>query len=219
MRLASIATSVAAAIGTGLAAAPPQDADAEKQRNAYAVQLSFRVADCVVDHNRRDAIALLRQVAGSTGERKALRPIGQHVQRCYRLIGREDSRMSMPVVIIRAQIAEALFRRDFGPGRNQSAPARLPPFDPSLTASPDPSVRRSALASGFASCVAAALPEESAVLLNTSPYSPEEQTVIDRLLPVFSGCMPAGAQLQINYPLFRGFVAEALYRQRAGARP
>jgi len=217
MKRALSAVAAAATMAGGVAAAPPEQAEAELGRNAYAVQLSFRVADCVVDGNRRHAIAVLQQVPGSAGERQALLPVRRHVHRCYQRIGREDSMMTMPLAIVRAQIAEALYRRDFGPGRGGSSLARLPAFDGQHRFSPDPAVRRSAVAGGFASCVVAARPEESVVLLNTTPYSPEEQAAIDRLLPVFSGCMPDGSELQINYPLFRGFVAEALYRQRAGA--
>jgi hypothetical protein len=182
-----------------------------------AVVLAHLVGKCFVERNRAVAVRLLEQVPMTIQETSALRSGWRTYRDCYRDIGREESELRAPITIIRGQFAEALYEEDFdrsGRPRRRSL-AALPDPDALLAGAPvGAGTRRSAVAGRFAACVARARPQETAQVLATPPGSAEEQSAMERLVPQFRPCHDGG-DLQINYPLFRGFLAEGLYRRGA----
>ena len=195
----------------------------EVARTDDALRLGNRLAACAVGHNRGGTVAMLEEFPASTGEMIASRRVWHTWRSCYNQIGESEDALATPRRVMRAQLAEALYEHDFASGRDRPRRlARLPsPVAPRDPANRDEAVQLSARAAGFATCVVAARRPDALALLATEPASPEEEAAIRRMLPQFRSCLSPGAPLEINFPLFRGFVAEALYRSSAaegGAR-
>jgi hypothetical protein len=190
-------------------------------RTDDALRLGHRLAACAVGHNRGGTVALLEELPASTGEMIASGRVRHSWRSCYNQLGESEDALATPRPAMRALLAEALYERDFGAERARSRTryARLP--EP--VARPDPSnrdaqVRVSARASSFATCVAHTRPGDAAALLVTEAASPAEEAVVQRLAPHFRACLPPGPPFEINFALFRGFIAEALYRSSAAPR-
>lgn len=190
----------------------------EVARTDDALRLGHRLAACAVGHNRGGVVAMLEEVPASTREMIASRRVWHSWRSCYNQIGESEDALATPRRVMRAQLAEALYEHDFAAGRprRRGWPARLPaPVAVRDPAGRSDEIQLSARASSFASCVVAARRSDADALLGTEPASPAEEGAVRRMLPQFSSCLPSGAPLEINFPLFRGFVAEALYRSSA----
>jgi hypothetical protein len=62
----------------------------------------------------------------------------------------------------------------------------------------------------FADCVVAADPSSSDALLRTEPYTAEEGAAVSRLVPQLGPCLQDGKTYQLDAPILRGLIAQAL---------
>ena len=191
-----------------------------------------RFAACFVKSGRELAIRILEESPGSSGEASRLAPVVYHS--CYRRhlsmvlpqpggARRSDSvAYFQPRSDIRAVLAEALYKADFHPsGEPRSAQlARMPKYE-ELAAAPTGSALAAGLASAgaFARCIVERDVAGARRLLDSAPRTRGETMALESFAPFLEGCVPAGKDPAVPGPIFRGYVAEALYRhfQLAGS--
>lgn len=71
----------------------------------------------------------------------------------------------------------------------------------------------------FADCVVATDPYTADFLFRTETGSPEEQRALDVLGPLMSPCLPQGQQVQLQIPLVRVWIGEALWHAATNSVP
>lgn len=119
--------------------------------------------------------------------------------------------------VLRETLFTALYQRDFGraaPPDLSHAPTMVlaSEFDGDAVAIP-PTVTFERV---VGHCIASADPSDSHRLLMTKIASSEEQEALQRVVPQLAGCVPAGQRVEFSRSVFRGVLAEALYKLRRG---
>jgi len=71
----------------------------------------------------------------------------------------------------------------------------------------------------FADCVVATDPFTADFLFRTATGTPEEQRALDVLGPRISPCLPQGQQIQLQIPLVRAWIGEALWHAATTSVP
>ena len=156
----------------------------------------FEAGRCIVQHDRRAAIALLRTLPldGSAADLSALGACAAGAE-------------SASAMLLRGAIAQALFQRDFrGTVGHEPRPGQ-DPVDlglPGIAAAPE-SYR-------WADCVVRNDPPATERLLRTAVGSPQESAAVSELQPYMSACMALGAEISVRPSEMRSLFAQGAYQ-------
>jgi hypothetical protein len=164
-----------------------------------------QLGDCLARTRRTAAIALLATTPGTAQETAATRALLGNNTSCLQ----PNSRMRAGRDVIRASVAEGLYRRNF------TAPPPAQRFqEPEADAPPLP------LLVDFASCYVQTHPAEAHNLLAATRLgSREEHEALRALAPTLGQCLAAGVRFEFPAPLVRLALAEALYQRARRLMP
>jgi hypothetical protein len=207
------------------AAAPAQSGSGRRDED-QAVVLG-RFAECVVARWRRSVVQVVEQVPATAQERQRLSGAIGGWGFCLEPLSAAHTSLVFQPDVMRGPFIEALYEKDFTPGRSHIGALAVLPDPIELVRRPGTTdrTRNAAIVGVFATCVVLRRTADAAALLATAPASRDEARAIGGLASDFGNCFPAGAQFDITVPLLRGYLAEALYRQAAlaaateGVRP
>jgi hypothetical protein len=170
---------------------------------AQAERMMRSFAQCVVRGDDGTARRLLAVAAGSAEERPLMARIVSRRSACL-----TQGQLRMKGDWMRGAIAEQLYL--------QSYPQALD--TPSQPDAPVAAARGENPYRAYARCVAARNGPAVDAVLRAAPGSDAEKAAYRQTMPTLSSCIAGGeaARLEIDRTALRGFLAEALYRQRAG---
>jgi hypothetical protein len=205
-------------------AAPALAQEEEYRRHppAEAERAMAQFSRCTIESSslRRRAERFLRLIPGQPNYRAE--SVGVATSRCVPLQVSGQARMTFPHILFRSALFSALYRREFG----RTPPADLssaPPLSLADEFEGDTSTlpRDMRLIRALGDCAARADTARVHALLRTEVGSRDERPALDAVIPVLSGCLPAGRDLRFSRVMLRGILAEGLYKLRkaAVARP
>jgi hypothetical protein len=176
-----------------------------------SVQAAHQLAGCIVV--KRGSIA--RGILDSRDEQQVKKFESQSggTVECMANISRNDLVDSILVMypgdIMRGDIAEELLKR------NRSAMQQLQPLPMERTYSRPWYVftGRHVSLDEMATCVANTNPAAIAALINSEPFSGDEDSAFGTLIPVLGPCLVAGTKLDARREPLRAALAEALYQR------
>ena len=191
---AVVASSAAAQLAPGISGHPGIRYMGEEE-----IWWSIRqLGDCLARTRRSASMAMLATVAGSPEEDRATRAVLGNNTSCLQ----PNSRMRVGREVIRAAVAEALYRRNF------AGPPPAQPFQEPEGGAPVP------LLLDFAQCYAQTRPAEVHQLLATTRLgSRDEHQALARLAPTLGSCLVAGVRFEFSAAVVRLALAEALYQR------
>ena len=184
----------------------PIERPTASQREGTRVLYLF--ADCIVERQPADALALLQMEPGAPQHSEVLGRIVGKENRCLRA-----TTMRLSVVPFRGAIANALYTLHYPTFAADRLPQSPDTAGAMLSGNPD------ALMSDFARCVVRTDPVAVDALLRTRPASDAEHDSLRALSVHFSSCLFQGQSLSANPLGLRSVLAEAAYRLSIGAVP
>ena len=202
---------------------PPPDVPASgssPQRPASAAPQAevLRAAACLAGRDAEAAERLLATAPYSRDEREAAVRTLRLAGRCVRA---RDG-LATSAARLRGAVAEALYEARFQqpPSAREPSVAAAAWFRADAATSDDDAASLGPVYA-LADCVAAQRSDLVGALLATEPDGEAEVAAVRALNPVFTACVTAGTQLQLDRGSIRGILAESLYRwamvQRDGA--
>jgi hypothetical protein len=188
---------VGAALFSGTPATAQSRADADRVMQDYA--------RCVVNGNPAEARGLIALSPETKEAESAVKAMASGRDGCLRTNGGSQLRMQTPA--LRAAIARQLYLRDVPASPADRVADTSIPFTGSGNAQ--------LVSYDVARCAATRDPVAADMLIRADVRSDAEKTALQRLMPIISGCTPAGARLGFNRDTLRGHLAEALLAARA----
>jgi hypothetical protein len=70
----------------------------------------------------------------------------------------------------------------------------------------------------FSDCIVKTKPAQAQALLMTLPNSPQQTRIVSEIVGKYSSCLKYDGQMELSTTLFRGAIAESLWRATAAAR-
>lgn len=197
MRLSTMLALAALIAGSNAGAAdqaPVARADAEDYMQGFA--------RCVVMGNPAKARAILAAPADSAEEQALLMQVAKARSRCLN----RNGKLKMQGYRLRGAIAGQLYLRTF--------PAPL--TDAAHPDAPIPPVDGFVPLQAYATCVAARDAASADQIVRADLHTEASGQAFGRAMPALSSCLDVeeGRQMVIDRAVLRGFLAEALYRQR-----
>lgn len=165
----------------------------------------YRFSECVVDHTRRGAEAVLTDEHDEEGYAKSLNRLGKGHETCL-----FAARIKMSGVLFAGSLAEVLLRKDHSQGELAG-----------LLRAPEPPLEPRDAAEFTGLCMALEHPGETSALLYSAPESAQSDALIVQYAQLLPGCVRQGQQLHINKLGLRAIAALAAYRiadANSGAR-
>jgi hypothetical protein len=205
MRLSAPVLSVLACLSVSASASPSE------RENREATKIFWSYSKCVVDHARDKATLLLNQREWSQEDCMAAVKLAQSRSECVP----PGSKLSFSPVLFRGSVAGAAFVKS---RRGQPLPnyAQNPPAFafPTQAEAVTPSGHRAMLLA-FAGCVFRNRPEDVRRILETRPFSAEENVLWEQIGQDLGTCLPAedGVQLRFSRVSLRGLLGEAAYAE------
>lgn len=177
-----------------------------------ALQLTYKIAACLVKDRTDKARRVLAYVPGSDAESRAF--LATEPGLCLGDITNDDVAVAMQDPFPRGAIAEYLLLNDFSsigvPKRKASAIFAMP--DATTIAKLKPMGQETLAGLAVAECVVRAEPQKSLAVFGTAVGSPEERAALTALLPAVNRCVPADKGMDMEMATLRALLGEAAYR-------
>jgi hypothetical protein len=173
------------------------------------------VGACLYHKYPRASAALLASAPASTEESSAALALRSHYNDC---LSADVAGINPDIAGLRGAVAEAAYR-----GTHTSDPdfSKLDHIPQPLPQAWLGGKAYPAMLAGhdFASCVVAADPQDSALLIRSEPRSTEEKTAIRNLSPAMGPCLVKDSKLTLDAAILRALVSQALYRSVPAWQP
>lgn len=199
-----LASAAAAQQAGSLAKPAPAQIPSSVQSDAERARITMaRYAECVVRGSRARVDQYLQTFPGTAVARE--QGVKLAADTCLSTGG-----LTFREPLLRAQIYQVLYRRDFRDGAAVNISA-VPQIDYGIGRPPQGFDQAVALRN-FGDCVVRANPDQARALVLSNPTSNGETKAFQALMPFFSGCLPKDSTVEFSKSVLRGIVGETLYR-------